>query len=218
MGQGHRVIIVEDHTILRDGLRSLLESHSEFQIVGEASDGREAVRVVERLQPDLALMDLSMPRMDGIEAIREIKKQWPKTRVLALTVHNTEEYIMATLEAGADGYLLKDATHTELINAVRIVLSGNRYLCPGISEKIIEGYLQGRKITKTQSVWETLTPREREILKLIGEGYKNKEIAEHLFISVKTVEKHRSNLMEKLQLHNSATLTAYALKKGLIDK
>jgi two-component system, NarL family, response regulator NreC len=218
MGQRFKVVLVEDHTILRDGLRSLLESHAEFEIVGEASDGREAVRVVEKSQPDLVLMDLSMPRMDGIEAIREIKKQGLKTKVLVLTVHKTEEYIIAALEAGADGYLLKDATHTELINAVQIILNGRRYLCPGISEKIIEGYLEGRKINKTQSVWETLTPREREILKLIGEGFRNKEIAEHLYISVKTVEKHRSNLMEKLQLHNSAALTAYALKKGLITK
>jgi RNA polymerase sigma factor (sigma-70 family) len=216
--QKQRILIVEDHTILREGLRSLLSSHPEFEIIGEASDGREAIRTMEKLQPNFVLMDLSMPRMDGIEAIREIKKQWPRTKILALTVHKTEEYILATLEAGADGYLLKDSTHNELLNAVKVVLSGGRYLCPGISEKIIEGYLEGRKTVKHHSAYETLTSREREILKLIGEGNKNKEIAEHLCISVKTVEKHRSNLMEKLNLHNTSALTAYAMEKGLVVK
>jgi len=164
------------------------------------------------------LMDISMPRMDGISAIREIKKHYSKIKILALTVHKTEEYILSTLEAGADGYLLKDATHAELVKAMEIISKGDRYLCPGISGQIIDGYLQGRKSSKTLSVFETLTPREKEILKLIGEGYKNKEIAEQLFISVKTVEKHRSNLMEKLQLHNSAAVTSYAIQKGLISK
>jgi two-component system, NarL family, response regulator NreC len=218
MGEKKQVLIVEDHTILREGLRSLLSGHIDFEIVGEATDGREAIRSVEKLQPDIVLMDISMPRMDGISAIREIKKQNSKIRILALTVHKTEEYILSTLEAGADGYLLKDATHAELIKAMEIISKGDRYLCPGIAGQIIDGYLQGRKSSKPLSVYETLTPREKEILKLIGEGYKNKEIAEQLFISVKTVEKHRSNLMEKLQLHNSAAVTSYAIKKGLISK
>jgi DNA-binding NarL/FixJ family response regulator len=218
MGGKNQVLIVEDHTILREGLRSLLSGHTDFEIIGEATDGREAIRTVEKLQPDIVLMDLSMPRMDGIEAIREIKRHSPKIKILALTVHKTEEYILATLEAGAEGYLLKDTTHTELIKAMQTILQGNRYLCPSISDQIIEGYLQGRKTNKPQSVYDTLTPREKEILKLIGEGYKNKEIAGQLFISIKTVEKHRSNLMEKLQLHNSAAVTSYAMKKGLISK
>lgn len=218
MGEKKQVLIVEDHTILREGLRSLLSAHPDFEITGEATDGREAIRAAEKLHPEIILMDLSMPKMGGIEAIREIKRQWSKIKILALTVHKTEEYIMATLEAGADGYLLKDATHAELIKAMEVVLKGDRYLCPGISGQIIEGYLRGRRTEKPLSVFDALTPREREILKLIGEGYKNKEIAEQLFISIKTVEKHRSNLMEKLQLHNSAALTSYALKKGLISK
>jgi two-component system response regulator NreC len=217
MGPKKQVLIVEDHTILREGLRSLLSTHPDFEIIGEAMDGREAVRIVEKLQPDIVLMDLSMPRLDGIDAMREIKTHNPKIKILTLTVHKTEEYILASLEAGADGYILKDATHAELIKAMQVVLQGDRYLCPAISGQIIEGYLQKRKIDKAQSVYETLTPREREVLKLIGEGYKNKEIAEQLFISIKTVEKHRSNLMEKLQLHNSAAVTSYALKKGLIS-
>jgi two-component system, NarL family, response regulator NreC len=218
MAEKKRVLIVEDHTILREGLRSLLSAHPEFEISGEATDGREAIKAVEKLHPEIVLMDLSMPRMDGIEAIREIKKQTASIKILALTVHKTEEYIIATLEAGADGYLLKDATHAELIKAMEVILKGDRYLCPGISGQIIEGYLQGRKNDKPKSTLDALTNREREILKLIGEGYKNKEIADQLFISIKTVEKHRSNLMEKLQLHNSAALTSYALKRGLVSK
>ena len=218
MTEKQRILIVEDHTILREGLKSLLSSHPDFEIVGEAGDGLEAVRAVDRLHPNLILMDLSLPRMDGIAAIREIKKKWPKIHVLALTVHKTEEYIMATLGSGADGYILKDATHAELLEAIRIILSGKRVLSPSISEKVIEGYLDGKRKAPLKSSWDTLTRREREILKLIGEGHKNKEIAEFLCISPKTVEKHRANIMDKLNLHNASALTAYAIEKGLITK
>ncbi len=218
MIEKQRILIVEDHTILREGLKSLLSSHLDFEIVGEAGDGLEAVRAVDRVQPNLILMDLSLPRMDGITAIREIKKKWPKIRVLALTVHKTEEYIMAALSSGANGYILKDATHAELLEAIRIILSGKRVLSPSISEKVIEGYLDGKRKAPLKSSWDTLTRREREILKLIGEGHKNKEIAEFLCISPKTVEKHRANIMDKLNLHNASALTAYAIEKGLITK
>jgi two-component system response regulator NreC len=218
MSQKVRIVIAEDHTILRDGLRSLLSSSSDFEVVGEAEDGREAIRCVEKLKPDLILTDLSMPRMNGMEAIREIKKQSPKTKILVLTVHKTEEYILATLKAGADGYLLKDSTHTELMMAVKNVISGKHYISPGVSEKVIEGYLEGKKTLKRKSSWETLTQREREILKLIAEGYKNKEIGDYLCISPKTVEKHRANLMEKLNLHNVQALTAFAIEKGLVSR
>jgi DNA-binding NarL/FixJ family response regulator len=159
-----------------------------------------------------------MPRMNGMEAIREIKKVSPKTKVLVLTVHKTEEYILATFRAGADGYALKDATHDELVLAIRNVLAGKPYVSPGISERVIEGYLSGKKEFKMSSIWETLTAREREILKLIAEGYKNKEIADNLYISVKTVERHRANLMQKLDLHNVQALTALAIEKGLVEK
>jgi DNA-binding NarL/FixJ family response regulator len=196
----------------------LLSSSPDFEVVGEAEDGREAIRCVEKLKPDLILTDLSMPRMNGMEAIREIKRQSPKTKILVLTVHRTEEYILATLKAGADGYLLKDSTHTELVTAVRNVLSGKRYISPGISEKVIEGYVEGKKTLKPRTSWETLTQREREVLKLIAEGYRNKEIANDLCISVKTVEKHRANLMEKLNLHNVQALTAFAIEKGLVSR
>ena len=218
MNQKYRIVIAEDHTILREGLRALLSSSPEFEIVGEAEDGRMAVQCIERLKPALALMDLSMPRMNGMDAIREIKKRCPETKILVLTVHKTEEYILATFKAGADGYALKDSTHTELVMAIKSVLTGKPYLSPGISEKVIEGYLEGRQTLKARTAYETLTHREREILKLIAEGYKNKEIADDLCISVKTVEKHRANIMEKLGLHNVQALTTFAIEKGLVSK
>lgn len=218
MSPKYRIVIAEDHTILREGLKLLLSSSPEFEVVGEAEDGREAIRCVEKLKPDLILTDLSMPRMNGMEAIREIKKRSPETKILVLTVHKTEEYILASVRAGADGYLLKDSTHAELLMAVKYVLSGKRYISPGISDKVLEGYLEGKKTLKKRTSWETLTKREREILKLIAEGYRNKEIAEELCISVKTVEKHRSNLMEKLGLHNVQALTALAIEKGLVSR
>jgi DNA-binding NarL/FixJ family response regulator len=218
VNQKYRIVIAEDHTILREGLRALLSSRPEFEIVGEAEDGRMAVQCIERLKPALVLMDLSMPRMNGMDAIREIKKGSPETKILVLTVHKTEEYILATFKAGADGYALKDSTHTELVIAIKSVLMGKPYLSPGISEKVIEGFLEGRRTLKTRTAYETLTHREREILKLIAEGYKNKEIADDLCISVKTVEKHRANLMDKLSLHNVQALTTFAIEKGLVSK
>jgi DNA-binding NarL/FixJ family response regulator len=214
----HRIIIAEDHTILREGLRSLLSSDPDLEIVGEAQDGQEAIRCVEKLKPNLVLMDLSMPRMNGLDAIKEIKKRSTETKILVLTVHKNEEYIVATLRAGADGYALKDSTHAELGIAIKNVLSGNHYISPGISGRVIEGYLEGRKPLKATSPFETLTQRERGILKMIAEGYKNKEIADYLCISVKTVEKHRANLMQKLDLHSVSVLTAFAMEKGLVTK
>ena len=216
MKNPYEIVIAEDHTILRQGLRALLSSDPDFEVVGEAEDGRAAIRSVETLSPDLLLMDLSMPRMTGMEAITEIKKGSPATKIVVLTVHKGEEYVLSALKAGADGYVLKDAGRDELVAAVKNVLAGKRYLSLDISEKVIGGYLEGRRALKT-TPWDTLTQREREILKLIAEGYKNKEIAEHLFISLKTVEKHRSNLMRKLDLHNTAALTAFAMEKGIIE-
>ena len=218
MGAKLRILLAEDHTILREGLRALLSADSKFEIIGEAQDGREAVRCVEKLNPDLILMDLSMPRMNGMEAIREIKKRHPATKIIALTVHKTEEYLLTTLQAGADGYVLKDATHGELVIAIEHVMAGKAYLSPGVSDKVIEGYLEGKEGIPSVSAWETLSQREREVLKLIAEGYKNKEIAGDLCISLKTVEKHRANLMKKLDLHNAAALTVYAVEKGLVNR
>jgi len=218
MQKNIKIALAEDHTILREGLKSLLSSNPQFDIIGEAADGREAVRCVEKLGPDLILMDLSMPRMSGMEAIREIKNRFPQTRIIALTVHKTDEYLHTTLQAGADGYVLKDATHDELVMAIKNVMKGKSYLSPGVSEKVIEGYLEGKETAGQDSPWETISPREREVLKLIAEGYKNKEIADDLCISLKTVEKHRANLMKKLDLHNAAALTVYAMQKGLVNR
>jgi two-component system, NarL family, response regulator NreC len=218
MPERKRIVIAEDHTILREGLRMLLSSNPAFEVVGEAQDGLEAIRAVESLKPDLILMDLSMPRMNGVGAIQEIKKLNPSTKILVLTVHKTEEHILTALKTGAEGYILKDATHSELMLALDNVFSGKSYLSPGISEKVIEGYLEGRKSVKSSTSWDTLTQREREILKMIAEGYRNKDIADYLCISAKTVEKHRANLMKKLDLHNASSLTAFAMEKGLITK
>jgi len=216
MNQRLRILIAEDHTILREGLRALLSSNPNNEIVGEAENGRAAVRLVGTLKPNLVLMDLSMPGTNGIEAISEIKKRFPETRVLALTVHKTEEYIRETLQAGVDGYVLKDATYTELMMAIKSVVNGKIYLSPGISDRVINGYLDGNKAAGINTAWDTLTHREREVLKLVAEGHTNKHIAGYLCLSVKTVEKHRSNLMKKLDRHNASTLTAFAIEKGLI--
>jgi len=217
-GEKRRIVIAEDHTILREGLRALLASEPDLQVIGEAEDGQEAIRCVEKHKPDLVLMDLSMPRMNGIEAIREIKKRSPGVKILVLTVHKTDEYILATLQAGADGYVLKDSTHAELKMAIKNVLEGKFFISPGISGKVIEGYLAGKKPRRPSTPWDTLTARERGILKLIAEGYRNKEIADFLCISVKTVEKHRANLMQKLDLHSVSALTTLAIEKGLVTK
>lgn len=213
-----RIVLAEDHTILREGLKALLSAEPSMEIVCEAGDGQEAVRCVDAYAPDLVLIDLTMPRMNGLEAIREIRKRHAGTRILVLTVHRTEEYIHAALEAGADGYVLKDSTHAELLTAIRHVVSGKRYLGPEASEKVIEGYLEGQKNLRKKTALDTLTQRERETLKLIAEGYRNREIADFLCISVKTVEKHRGSLMKKLKLHNPAALAAFAVEKGLVAR
>ena len=216
MNEKRRILIVEDHTLLRAGLRALLLQDPNIEIVGEANNGRDAVQVVGLLAPHLVLMDLSMPGMNGIEAIMDIKRRYPETRVLVLTIHKTDEYIHESLRAGADGYILKDATYDELRIAVRSVLNGKTYLSPDISSRVINGYLGKGNAPTGVNPWDSLTHREREVLKLVAEGHPNKYIAEFYCLSVKTVEKHRSNLMKKLDLHNASTLTAYAIEKGLL--
>ncbi len=212
------MIIVEDHRILREGLRSMLSSHPNLEIAGEAANGLEAIRCVNAEQPDLVLMDLSMPTMDGLDAIREIKSISPACKVLVLTVHKAEEYVFAALKAGANGYLLKDATHGELKVALGSVLDGQTYISPGISETLVKYYLEGKQPETTESGLDLLTQRERQVLKLIAEGNKNRNIADCLCISIKTVEKHRSNLMKKLDLHSASELTAFAVDNNLITK
>ena len=215
-----RVMIVEDHTLLRAGLKALLLQDSELEIVGESDNGRDAVRSIGALNPHLILMDLSMPSMNGIEAISDIKRRYPAIRVLVLTCHKTEEYIHESLRAGADGYILKEATHDELRTAIHSVLSGKTYLSPDISSKVVSTYPvagnnNGKAYNKTSSPWETLTHREKQVLKLAAEGNSNKRTADVLCLSVKTVEKHRSNLMKKLGIHNASGLTAYAIEHGV---
>lgn len=216
MGGKQRIFIVEDHALLRAGLRALLIQDPDIEIIGEADNGRDAVRGVATLSPHLVLMDLSMPGMNGIEAMKDIKHRHPGMRILVLTSHKTEEYIHESLRAGADGYLLKDATHDELRVAIRSVLNGKTYLSPDISAKVIHGYLGMGKNDSVGGSWDTLTHREREVLKLVAEGHPNKYIADYLCLSIKTVEKHRSNLMKKLDLHNASTLTTYAIERGLV--
>ncbi len=218
MKKKYTIVIADDHTLFREGLRALLSAHEDLHVLGEAENGQEALRAVEERRPDLLLMDLSMPKMGGLEAIKEVKRREPGTKVLVLTIHGTEEFVLEALGAGASGYVLKDATHDELVLAIRSVLAEKRYLSPDISAKVIEGYIDGRKTVKSSSTWDSLTLREREILKLVAEGRKNKEIAEILFISAKTVAKHRANLMGKLDLHNASALTAYALERGLLAR
>lgn len=214
----HRIVIAEDHTILREGLKALLATRPELDVIGEATDGREAVRCAEELKPDLMLLDLSMPRYNGLEALKEIKRLSPLTRVLVLTVHKTEDYVFTALQAGADGYVLKDSTAAELLLAVQSVLDGKRYLAPAIATTVVSGYLGAKDGTPLRPGFDDLSSREREVLKLIAEGCRTKDIAEYLCISPKTVEKHRANLMDRLNLHTVSALTTYAIEKGLVTK
>ena len=211
-----KVIIVEDHKLFREGLKSILSDKAGLEVVGEAGDGLEAIRTVKKCQPEIILLDLSMPKMNGISVMREIKSQFPETKIMALTIHESDQYVLEAFEAGADGYCLKDAGRNELMVAVDSVLQGKRYISPSISDSVLEGYLSGHKKLKSKTAWDTITQREREVLKLLGEGYQNKEISDMLHISVKTVEKHRANIMNKLDLHNAAALTAYAIEQGLV--
>ena len=218
MAQKLKIVIAEDHKILREGLKSLLRTIEDLDIVGEAADGLEAIRCVENYHPELLLLDLSMPKMNGISVIRDIKSRFPETKILVLTIHESEDYILESFHSGLDGYCLKDANYSELLIAIRSVLDGKTYLSPSISEKVLAGFLDDRKTLKSRSSWDMITQREREVLKLVGEGYKNKEIADYLCISVKTVEKHRSNIMRKLDVHTSSGLTAIAIEKGLVTR
>ena len=213
-----RIVIAEDHTILRAGLKALLESNSNFEVVGEADNGRDAIRRVAELKPDLIIMDLSMPGLSGIDAVKDIRDRYPEVKALVLTVHSEEEYVLSSLEAGANGYVLKDATQNELIAAAERVLNGKTYLSPEITEKVVDSYLQANKNSREPvTKWDSVTQRERQILKLIAEGHTNKSMASYLCISVKTVEKHRANLMKKIDLHSVSALTTYAMEKGIIS-
>jgi DNA-binding NarL/FixJ family response regulator len=218
MGKKLKILIAEDQTIVREGLRSLLSDSDDLEVVGLAEDGIEAISSVGKYQPDLILLDLSMPKLDGISVISEIKKQFPEVKILVLTFHKSDEYILTAFNMGVDGYCLKTDSHSELLIAIKKVFENKTYFSPGISDKVLVGYLEGSKKLKSETDWESLTQREREVLKLVGEGHKSAEIADYLSISPKTVDKHRSNIMNKLDLHSASALTAYAVKKGLVTE
>jgi DNA-binding NarL/FixJ family response regulator len=213
-----RVLVAEDHQMLREGLKAILASRDDLDIVGEAVDGLEALRKVKRLKPDLMLLDLSMPRMNGLSVLLDAKSYLPEIKILVLTIHQSEPYVMETFEAGADGYCSKNDSRDELLVAIDSVLNGKIYLSPLIAGDVLHGFLAKREKEKDLSDWDTVTQREKEILKLLAEGYTNSQIADMLYISVKTVEKHRSNIMAKLDLHNVAHLTTLAIEKGLVER
>jgi two-component system response regulator NreC len=211
-----RILLVEDHAILREGIRSLLASVSDLEVVGDAEDGLTAVTQAKQLQPDLALVDLSLPLLNGTEAIGRIRHRVPTTKVIVLTVHKSDEHVRAALDAGAAGYVLKDDPYQDLMAAIRSVLAGGTYLSPKICGRVVSGYLGQASPQGAGVPWDSLTDREREVVKLVAEGLRNREIAEQLCISLKTVEKHRGNVMRKLDIHSVAGLTAYAFENGLV--
>lgn len=213
-----RILLADDHAVLRAGIRSLLDLEADMEVIGEAEDGLQAIAQANKLQPDLVLIDLSMPRMNGTEAIHQIKLRNPDLKVIVMTVHKADEYVRAALDAGANGYLLKDDSHHDLLAAIRSVALGGTYLSPKICDKVVRGYLVNEPLGGVGLSSDMLTEREREVVKLVAEGYKNREIAEHLSLSIKTVEKHRANIMRKLDLHSASELTAYAIENGLVSR
>jgi two-component system response regulator NreC len=212
-----RVLLAEDHTIVRKGLRSLLDAEATISIVGEAENGRQAVEQVEQLAPDVVVMDIGMPGLNGLEATRQIKKRFPDVQVLILTVHTGEEYVRQILRAGASGYLVKQAAPTDLVSAIQAAHRGDVFLSPSISRKVVEEYVVQASAAGELDSYDKLTDREREVLQLIAEGHSTRQIAEQLHVSVKTVETHRAHLMDKLELRSTAELTQYAIRKGVIS-
>ncbi len=210
-----KILLVDNHTLVRAGIRALLEQIPNVLVVGEAGDGREALKLVEQYRPHLVLMDITMPVMNGLEATVRLVKDFPGTRVVMLSVHTDEEYVLQALRAGAVGYLLKDAGRAELEIAVAAVARGETYLSPAVSRHVVGDYVR-RTGSGLEGRLETLTPRQREILQLIAEGKSTKEIASILDVSVKTVETHRAQLMERLDIHDVAGLVRYAIRTGIV--
>jgi two-component system response regulator NreC len=209
------IVLADDHHVVRQGLRTLLESESDFRVIGEAGDGLEAVQLVERLQPDVLVLDLMMPSLNGLEVTRRVGQRSPQTRIVILSMHSSEAYVLEALRHGAAGYVIKASSAADLIKAVREVTAGRHYLSPPLSEHAIESYVQKAKEARLDK-YETLTTREREVLHLAAEGYSNREIAERLSISPYTAMTHRANLMRKLDLHSQTDLVRYALQRGII--
>ena len=207
-----RIVVADDHTLVRAGLVTLMSRMPDVEIAGEVADGRAALKMVKELQPDIAILDISMPELNGLDAAEKLRHESPKTKVIILSMHANEEYVAQALKAGAAGYLLKDAATTELDMAIRVVAQGQFYLSPSISRQVVDTYLHGGP-----TGLDLLSPRQREILQLIAEGKSTREIAETLHLSVKTIETHRAQLMDRLDIHDVAGLIKYALRKGLIS-
>jgi len=213
-----RILVADDHAIVREGIRSLLKQEEDFEIVGEASDGVAVVRLAHELKPDIVIMDLTMPDLNGVDATRQIAADLPGTRVIALSVHSDRHHISEMFKAGAAGYLLKDCVYQELARAIRVVRESQAYLSPEIATDVIQEYVNGHgggESGGNASVYTKLTPREREVLQLLAEGHDPKQVGRRLHISFKTVQTHRQHIMEKLELHNLAELTKYAIREGL---
>jgi len=211
------ILLADDHTVVRQGLRALLEAEEDFNVVGEAENGRQAVQMAKRLQPDVVVMDIAMPSLNGLEATRQVSKESPKSKVLILSSHSDDEYVQQLTDAGATGYLIKQTAAQDLVSAIREAKKGNAFFSPAVSKRLLEHLRATVNRPLGEKKNTRLTPRESEVLQLIAEGYANKQIAAELFISIKTVEKHRQQLMNKLELHDVASLTRYAIAKGVIE-
>jgi DNA-binding NarL/FixJ family response regulator len=212
-----RVLICDDHTILREGIRLLLNSQSDIEVVGEGVDGRDAVEKARLLKPDVILMDIAMPGLNGLEATKQVRRDDPNARVLVLTMYERDEYIAQMLEAGAAGYVLKKVAGSELVYAIRSIHQGGTFLYPSITKRLVEDYLRRVESGEERSTFDSLTDREREVLQLIAEGHTNKEIADVLKLSSRTVQNHRAHIMEKLGMHDRGELIKYAIQKGIIQ-
>jgi DNA-binding NarL/FixJ family response regulator len=211
-----KILIVDDFPIFRDGLRALLDSVNNREVIGEAENGSIAIQKAGELKPDVILMDLTMPVMNGTEAIRIIKQRQPETKIIALTEQKSHDFVQAAFEAGANGYVLKDDNGVSLLAAITSVLNSQVYITPGVCETILGGFLGYSENARSAVSWCRLTVREREVMKLVAEGHKNREIAVHLSLSIKTIEKHRSNLMGKLNISSVSELTSYAIEHNLV--
>ncbi len=211
-----RIVLVDDHRIVREGLRALLEKHADFEVVGEAHNGRDAVRLTRRLRPHVVVMDISMPDLNGVEATRHILRESPNTRVTALSMYSDRRFVTGMLRAGASGYLLKQCAYDELVRGVQTVADGHTYLSPQIADLVVERCIrQPASAAETAARGSVLTPREREVLQLLSEGHGAKQIAARLHVSARTIDTHRQHIMSKLDLHSAAELTKYAVREGL---